>query len=105
MVEHAKSSHTGKFIVATEKVVVYRLRKEIPEKEFIPISEMAECRFMKANTFDKLLRSLREDRLEIIFCDDCCNPRHPYEDEKVIHIQRSVAGKAKEAIDRMMDIV
>ena len=49
-----------KFIVATEKGMVYRLRKEMPEKQFIPISLNAECRFMKANTFDKLLDSLKQ---------------------------------------------
>ncbi|MBI2591093.1 MAG: quinolinate synthase NadA [Candidatus Brennerbacteria bacterium] len=105
MVEHARNSHAKKFIVATEKGMVYRLRKEIPGKEFIPISEKAECRFMKANTFDKLLRSLMEDRLEIVLCDDCCDPKHPYEDEQVIHIQKSVARKSKEAIDKMLTIV
>lgn len=105
MVERAKSSDTKKFIVATEKGMIYRLRKEIPNKEFIPISDKAECRFMKSVTFDKLLRSLRDDRLEIVFCNDCCSPKHPYEDERVIHIQKSVAQKAKEAIFRMMTIV
>lgn len=104
MVERARSSDAKKFIVATEKGMVYRLRKEIPEKEFIPISDKAECRFMKANTFDKLLRSLREDKLEIVFCDDCCDPKHPYEDERIIHIQRAVTEKAKRAIDRMLTI-
>jgi quinolinate synthase len=104
MVEHARLSPARRFIVATEKGLVYRLRKEIPGKEFVPVSMQAECRYMKANTFDKLLRSLREDRLEIILCDDCCDPKKPYQDERVIHIQRSVAQRARLAIDRMMEI-
>ncbi|MBI2109219.1 MAG: quinolinate synthase NadA [Parcubacteria group bacterium] len=104
MVERARMSPTKTFIVATEKGMIYRLRKEMPEKKFVPVSMKAECRFMKANTFEKLLRSLREDRLEIVLCDNCCDPKHPYRDERVIHIQRSVAEKAGVAINRMLSI-
>lgn len=104
MVRHARSSPTRRFIVATEKGMVYRLRKELPEKEFLPVSLAAECRYMKANTLAKLERSLREDRLEVVLCDDGCDPQHPYEDDRVIHIPRSVAAKAKVAIDRMLEI-
>ncbi|MFQ6672365.1 MAG: hypothetical protein ACE5KY_03620, partial [Candidatus Tectimicrobiota bacterium] len=59
---------------------------------------------MKENTFEKLLDSLRRDRLEIILCDDCCEPTSPYVDDEVIHIQRSIADRAKRAIDRMFEI-
>lgn len=104
MVMHARQSPARKFIVATEKGMVYRLRKEMPEKEFLPVSMQAECRYMKANTFTKLLRSLNEDRLEIILCDDCCDPKKPYQDNRVIHIPRSVANSARIAIDRMLTI-
>jgi len=44
------------------------------------------------------------DRLEIVLCDECCDPEDPYQDEQVIHIQRSVAARAKLAIDRMFEI-
>lgn len=104
MIERAKVSPAKKFVVATEKGMVYRLRKEMPEKEFIPISANAECRFMKANTFDKLLNSLRRDRLEIVFCNDCCDPRSPYQDDEVVHIPRSAAESAKKGIERMLKI-
>ncbi len=104
MVGHSKNSPKKKFLVATEKGMVYRLRKKVPEKIFLPVSMQAECRFMKANTVDKLLASLREDKVEIVFCNDCCDPKHPYEDERVVHIPISVARKAKTAIDRMLTI-
>jgi len=104
MIERAKISPAKKFVVATEKGMIYRLRKEIPEKEFIPISENAECRFMKANTFEKLLDSLKRDRLEIVFCDDCCDPKSPYQDDKVEHIPRSAAKLAIKGIERMLAI-
>lgn len=104
MMEHAHRSPVQKFIVATEKGMVYRLRKECPSKTFLPVSEEAECRYMKANTFDKLVRSLREDRIEVVLCDDCCDPKHPYEDERVSHIPRTVAARARLGIDRMLAV-
>lgn len=104
MIWRAKKSDRKTFMVATEKGMIYRLRKELPEKTFLPVSDEAECRFMKANTFDKLLRSLKEDRYEIVLCDDCCDPKKPYQDDRVVHIPRSVAQQAKVAIDRMMEI-
>ncbi|MGB9591798.1 MAG: quinolinate synthase NadA, partial [Candidatus Kryptoniota bacterium] len=102
MIEHARVSPAKKFVVATEKGMVYRLRKEMPDKEFIPISQNAVCEYMKANTFEKLLDSLRRDRLEIVFCDNCCEPKSPYQDDRVIHIQRVVAESAKMGIERML---
>lgn len=104
MIWRAKKSERKEFVVATEKGMIYRLRKELPEKIFHPVSDKAECKFMKANTFDKLLRSLQEDRVEIVLCDDCCDPKRPYQDDKAVHIPRTVAAQAKVAIDRMMDI-
>ena len=104
MIGHAKRSSAKRILVATEKGMIYRLRQEVPDKEFLPVSMQAECRYMKANTFEKLLASLREDKLEIVFCNDCCDPKNSYQDDKVIHIPKSVAGKAKIAIDRMMAI-
>lgn len=104
MLEHARASPAQRFIVATEMGMVYRLRQELPEKQFLPVSAAAICGYMKANTFEKLLRSLREDRVEIALCDDCCDPRAPYEDGTCVHIPRSTAARAKVAIDRMLEI-
>jgi len=104
MVEHARRSPARTFVVATEKGMVYRLRKECPEKTFVPVSAAAECRYMKANVLEKLLRSLREDRLEVVLCNDCCDPKRPYEDGRVLHIQRSVAARALTGIERMLVI-
>ncbi|MBI2633670.1 MAG: quinolinate synthase NadA [Parcubacteria group bacterium] len=105
MVEHARASSVKKFIVATEKGMVYRLRKEVPDKEFYPVSFDAECQYMKSCTLEKLLASLRNDRIEIVLCNDCCDPESPYRDERSIHIQRSIAEKAKKGIERMLSIV
>ncbi len=104
MLERAQASDKKQFIVATEKGMIYRLRKALPEKEFISISANAECRFMKANTFAKLRASLLSDRYEIVMCDDCCDPKKPYIDASTIHIQRRVASRASIGILRMLTI-
>jgi quinolinate synthase len=104
MLGQAKRSAAKEFIVATEIGMIYRLRKELPEKTFIPVSTKATCRYMKANSLEKLLVSLDKDRVEIVLCDDCCDPEKPKFDGQTLHIQRSVATKAKTAIDRMLAI-
>ncbi|MBM3464498.1 MAG: quinolinate synthase NadA [Armatimonadetes bacterium] len=104
MLWHARKSPAKEFVVATEKGMIYRLRKEVPEKVFYPVADEVVCDFMKQNTFEKLLRSLEEDRIEIIFCDDCCDPREPYTDDRVTHIPRSAGRLAMAAIDRMLAI-
>lgn len=65
MLHHARTSNAREFLVATEKGMVYRLRKEIPEKLFHPLSDTAICEFMKMNTLEKLLRSLQSDTIEV----------------------------------------
>lgn len=101
MVQHARTSECREFVVATELGLIYRLRQEMPDKIFHPVSQRACCKYMKAATFPKLLRSLREDRVEIVFCDDCCDPKKPYVDDRVAHIPRSTANLANLAIERM----
>jgi quinolinate synthase len=65
MLSRARESQAREFLVATEKGMVYRLRKEIPEKKFYPVSDTATCEFMKINTLEKLLRSLQMDAIEV----------------------------------------
>ena len=104
MIQLAMASESKKFLVATEPGLIYALRKRLPNKEFIPVSASAQCRYMKANSFDKCLG----DGLEIILCDNCLkcmNPSTLYEDDKVIHIPRKIAALAKAGIDRMLEIV
>lgn len=104
MVERARISPASEFIVATEMGMIYRLRKECPEKKFFPVSYQAKCDFMKACTLEKLRDSLVRERIEVVLCNDCCNPREPYEDDSVVHIQRSVANQARLGIERMLSI-
>ncbi|AEE15319.1 Quinolinate synthase [Thermodesulfobium narugense DSM 14796] len=99
MVSSAKSSSAKSFIVGTEKGMVYRLRKEVPEKEFLPI-DFAQCEYMKENTLEKLLESLKSDRYEIFISDT----EEVEFREDGIYLPRKVAEKARVAIERMLEI-
>ena len=85
MIRHAESSAAGEFIVGTEMGMVYRLRREIPEKVFHPVSPDAVCEYMKMNTLEKLLGSLENDCIEVT-------------------VEADTADKARTAIDRMLSI-
>ncbi len=85
MVHHAATSRAREFIVGTEMGMVYRLRRQLPEKAFYPVSPEAICEYMKMNTLEKLQDSLEQDRIEVT-------------------IEPETARKAQLAIDRMLSI-
>ena len=58
MVNHAKSTRKKTLVVATETGILHRLRKEAPDKEFLPATPGAVCQFMKRITLPKVLWSL-----------------------------------------------
>jgi len=64
MVHYARASKAENLIVATEAGMLHRLRKEVPDKNFIPgptdHCNCAECRYMKMNTLAKLHDCLRD---------------------------------------------
>ena len=60
MCEYAKNSKAKEFIVGTEIGIIYRLKKENPDKEFYPASEKAVCPNMKKITQEKILWALEE---------------------------------------------
>src|SRR5437763_5529485 len=85
MTRRARTSPARRFVVATETGVLYRLRRENPDKEFYPLAESAECRFMKQITLEKLRDSLRDLKHDVT-------------------VPAAVAGRARRAIDRMLAI-
>lgn len=85
MMKHARASTAEQFVVATETGILYRMRKENPGKEFIPIKKDAVCKYMKKIDLQKVYNSLA---------------RGVYE----IRVPASVADKARLAIDRMLSI-
>ncbi|HEX7445280.1 MAG TPA: quinolinate synthase NadA [Methanothrix sp.] len=85
MGKHAKVSPAREFIIGTEVGMIYRLKKENPEKEFYPLSENAVCQNMKKTTLDKVLRALQT-----------LEPR--------VTVPEEVATQARRAIERMLKV-
>ena len=58
MVGYCKESTAPAFIIVTESGMLHRLRRELPDKIFIPgptnHCACADCRYMKMNTLEKL---------------------------------------------------
>jgi quinolinate synthase len=85
MIRHAKSSQAAEIIVGTEIGMIYRLRKENPDKVFIPISEQAVCPNMKMITLENVLWSMEDMSPQVKVADD-------------------IRLKAKKAVDRMIEV-
>lgn len=85
MMKHAKASDAKQFVVATETGILYRMQKENPDKEFIPIKQDAVCKYMKKITLEKVYNSLVDNVYEV-------------------KVPKDVADKARLAIDRMLSI-
>ncbi|MBS2000926.1 MAG: quinolinate synthase NadA [Cyanobacteria bacterium SZAS LIN-5] len=85
MIQRACNSSAKKFVVATEIGILHRLKKENPEKEFLPINQEMSCMFMKMITLEKLHHSLVEDVFEVTVPED-------------------IAQKARLSIERMISI-
>lgn len=79
MLNYIKSSDKKRFIVATEAGILYEMKRENPDKEFITVPgeckegsccSCAECSYMKMNTLEKLYRCLRDESPEITMSSD-----------------------------------
>lgn len=72
LLKHTVKSPKTQFIVATESGVIHEMRKQSPNKEFIPAppndSTCAcnECNFMRLNTMEKLYNCLKNETPEIL---------------------------------------
>lgn len=72
LIKYTTASDQTQFIVATESGVIHEMRKQSPDKEFIPAppndSTCAcnECNFMRLNTMEKLYYCLRDEQPEIV---------------------------------------
>jgi quinolinate synthase len=83
MVRYPKTSPATRFIVGTETGMLNRLKREYPDREFYPATELAICRDMKVNSLEKVLRSLEEMQYEV-------------------RVPEEIRLKAKRSIDRML---
>jgi quinolinate synthase len=85
MMSHARASTAKQFIVATETGILYRMQKENPNKEFIPVKRDALCKYMKKITMEKVYNSLAQEIYEV-------------------KVPKDTAEKARLAIDQMLAI-
>ena len=85
MMNHAKTSDAKQFVIATETGIIHRMKKENPNKEFIPLKEDAVCKYMKKISLEKVYNSLVNDIYEV-------------------KVPANIAEKAKLSIDRMLTI-
>lgn len=72
LLDYARESEACEFIVATESGILHQMRKDCPEKTFIPAPPddastcgCNDCSYMKLNTLDKLYRCLRDETPEV----------------------------------------
>lgn len=74
MLNYIKASDAKKFIVATETGILYEMKRENPDKEFVTLRDNKhcacdDCAYMKLNTLEKLYRCLRDEQPEIIMSE------------------------------------
>lgn len=79
----AAKSDNKTFIIATEKGVVDRLKRDYPQKEFILIKESLICPNMKWHTLEDIYNALDKEQYEI-------------------NVDKDIAKKAVNCIDKML---
>lgn len=69
IINYSKASHNKKFIIVTEQGVIYKMKNDEPDKEFIPIRGMV-CVNMKKTFLIDVYNSLKEMKNEIKIEED-----------------------------------
>ena len=89
MVAYCRGSAAREFIIVTESGMLHRLRREVPDKVFVPgpteLCSCGDCRYMKLNTLVKLRDCLASLQPEITISED-------------------IRSKAERSVRRMLDI-
>ena len=91
LIDYARESEAGEFIVVTESGIMHELEKKFPDKRFIaaPPEDAGcscnECGYMKLNTLEKLYECLRDESPEI-------------------KVDEKVAAAARRPIERMLEL-
>jgi quinolinate synthase len=83
MCRHARTTTAREIVVGTEVGLIYRLRKENPDKVFIPVSEQAICPTMKLTRLENVLWCLKDMAPQVEVAD-------------------GVRRRARAAVDRML---
>jgi len=85
IIDYAKSSPAGKFIIGTEMGVMHQLQKDSPGKTFWLMSPGLVCPNMKKTTLESVYEALRDGKYNIT-------------------LEESVRLKAKTCLDRMLQV-
>ena len=89
MIGYCRSSPAKEFIIVTESGMLHRLRREVPDKIFVPgpteLCSCGDCRYMKLNTLEKLRNCLATLKPEIL-------------------IPEEIRVKAERSVRRMLEI-
>ena len=85
MLRFAKGSSEKEFIVGTEIGLMYRLKKDNPEKSFYPLRRDMICPTMKMTTLFSILKALKEN-------------------SHVVKVPEEIRVPAKKALDRMLEV-
>ncbi|ABQ24415.1 quinolinate synthase NadA [Geotalea uraniireducens] len=85
MYDYCRKNPARRFIIGTEAGILYRLKKENPDKEFILASPALVCPNMKLTSLEDILESLRT-----------MTP--------VVKVPEEIRIPAKQALDRMLAI-
>ncbi len=83
-----KNEGKNKFLVGTEAGMIYPLKREFPDREFIPVSESMICSNMKKTNLEKVKKSLLSA-----------------EDSDGVQVPGEVLSSARKALYRMLEIV
>jgi len=85
IIDYATASQAKEFIIGTEIGVMYQLKKNNPDKKFYIMSEELICPNMKKTTLES-----------IVNCLEKC--------EHEVSVPEEVAKRAKNALDRMLEL-
>ncbi len=85
MLRFAKSSDAKEFIIGTETGLLYKLRKDNPEKNFYPLRKDMLCPNMKKTSLNSVLKSLETMT-------------------NAIKVPEEIRIPAKKALDRMLEV-
>lgn len=70
IIKHSKNSPKKQFIIATELETLHKLRKDNPDKEFIPIHPQTLCGQMKKVTLENVLEALEKEQYTVTVPED-----------------------------------
>ncbi len=85
IIDYANSSNNEKFIIGTEMGVLYKLRKDNPEKTFYLMSQGLLCPNMKKTSLQSVFNALNDMKYKIELDED-------------------IRLKAKKSLDRMLQV-